>query len=426
KFVCDGPAPFPCGPTFATEVIAAEPGTNQGSSQDPTDALGDTDSDYYSLGDGGCLTLGFGAPFSTTGDAAPDLQIDEWNLVDCYTVLVEPLDAATVFALEDAGFTEDAPGSGLYAIFSGCSDQQIDIDSLVPGHGPAELAFGSVRICDDNDGSNGAEVVRVFAEEVCPGLIAKLGDRVWVDIDRDGLQDDGEAGLPNVPVTLRDAATDAIVDETTTDADGLYLFCAKPGSYVVEFTIDDEDFSFTTREAGGDPEVDSDPDESTGRTDPVTLDPGQVRLDIDAGVVIDDCVGTSLVDTDFPACVNFDDPVLTATVPNLGSDWTLTMTSNHPNSLYFVWGSIGPPVEVVIPGSLCSIWVDPFKVQTLMTGTTDANGGFEITESIPVITDWIGAELTFVARVCDPTTQGPILGFPDFFSNSLHIKLGCP
>src|SRR5690606_1353814 len=177
---------------------------------------------------------------------------------------------------------------------------------------------------------------------------------------------------------------------------------------------------------GGDTEVDSNPDEVTGRTDTIVLGPGQVRLDIDAGVVIDECVGTTLIDTNLPACNLPIDPVFTATAPNLGSVWTLTITSELENSLYFVWGSIGPPVQTVIPGSDCSIWINPFKLQVLMTGYTDANGSAEIVVPIPAVADWIGAEMTFVARICDPTTPGPILGFPDFFSNSMHVKLGCP
>lgn len=426
KYLCDGPVPFPCGPTYATEVISAEPGMNQGSSQDPTDALGDTDATYFSLGNGGCLQLGFGAPFSTTGDSTPDIRIDEWNVSDCYSVLVEPLDAVTKFALQNAGFSEDAPGSGLYSIFDGCSDTQIDIDGLVPGFAQAELAFGSIKICDDNDGSDGGEVVRVFAEVVCPGLIAKLGDRVWVDVDRDGLQENDEIGLPDVAVTLFVDGSNTPIDQTTTDELGNYLFCVKPGTYVVEFTIDDSDYSFTTREVGGDPEIDSDPDTVTGRTDPIAIDAGDVRLDIDAGVVIDNCIGTALIDTNFPACNNVIDPVFTATTPALGSVWTLNITSQLPNSAYFVWGSIGPPVETVIPGSPCSIWINPFKLQTLMAGFTDSNGSAEIVVPIPAFTDWIGAEMTFLARVCDPNTPGPIPGFPDFFSNSMHIKLGCP
>ena len=34
--------------------------------------------------------------------------------------------------------------------------------------------------------------------------IAAIGDRLWLDEDGDGVQDAGEAGIPNVTVELRD------------------------------------------------------------------------------------------------------------------------------------------------------------------------------------------------------------------------------
>ncbi len=63
----------------------------------------------------------------------------------------------------------------------------------------------------------------------CTGAI---GDYVWSDLDRDGLQDAVEAGLPGVTVTLTDSL--GAVRVTTTDAVGHYRFaglCA--GAYVV-------------------------------------------------------------------------------------------------------------------------------------------------------------------------------------------------
>ncbi|MEZ4581015.1 MAG: SdrD B-like domain-containing protein [Caldilineaceae bacterium] len=52
---------------------------------------------------------------------------------------------------------------------------------------------------------------------------AAIGDRVWLDMDRNGIQDMGEPGMADVPVTLRDGAGN-MVAATTTGADGLYGF----------------------------------------------------------------------------------------------------------------------------------------------------------------------------------------------------------
>ena len=107
------------------------------------------------------------------------------------------------------------------------------------------------------------------SEPVDPGTAA-LGDRVFHDTNRNGVQDAGEAGVAGVAVTLYDAAGQAI-GSTVTDANGNYLFDdLKAGTYSVGFQEADG-FDFTTRDAGGNDARDSDANQTTGRTGPVTL-----------------------------------------------------------------------------------------------------------------------------------------------------------
>ncbi|MGD9613579.1 MAG: SdrD B-like domain-containing protein, partial [Kiritimatiellia bacterium] len=72
-----------------------------------------------------------------------------------------------------------------------------------------------------------------------------IGDRIWFDEDRDGIQDAGETnGIPNIPVALLDT-NGTIVAETAADLDGNYLFANMPtGTYVVRFDLT----SLTTNE----------------------------------------------------------------------------------------------------------------------------------------------------------------------------------
>ena len=72
---------------------------------------------------------------------------------------------------------------------------------------------------------------------------ALIGDKVWTDVDADGLQDPGEIGLAGVTVNLVDPGPDTVlgggddtlVATTTTAADGRYLFVTvAPDDYVVE------------------------------------------------------------------------------------------------------------------------------------------------------------------------------------------------
>ena len=66
---------------------------------------------------------------------------------------------------------------------------------------------------------------------------ASVGDRVWIDSDGDGLLDVGEAGIPNVQVTLKDQFGTPL-QMTTTDSQGRYQFTGvTPGTgYYVEVT----------------------------------------------------------------------------------------------------------------------------------------------------------------------------------------------
>jgi len=144
---------------------------------------------------------------------------------------------------------------------------------------------------------------------------AALGDRVWEDLDVNGIQDCEDtnqnsiigdagdtgpecgAGIPDVPVNLLsgDCAT-PLGQMVMTDLDGFYLFQdLDPGAYCVEFGKPPADFcdtdgfdlgepQFTMQNVDNDDAVDSDADTVTGVTDPVSLAAGQTDLTVDAGI----------------------------------------------------------------------------------------------------------------------------------------------
>jgi hypothetical protein len=90
--------------------------------------------------------------------------------------------------------------------------------------------------------------------------VGTIGDLVWFDEDRDGLQGAGEPGIEDVGVVLRDDATGEVVQTTTTTEAGAYTFQGlAPGLYLVE--IDAESvppgFFVTDCEIGGDETQDS-------------------------------------------------------------------------------------------------------------------------------------------------------------------------
>ena len=117
---------------------------------------------------------------------------------------------------------------------------------------------------------------------IVPDVPATIGDRVWADLDGNGVQDAGEPGLSGVTVTLKDGDGN-VVASTTTDASGNYLFEDVPaGSYTVVFTSPDNVYEFTTKDAGSDDAADSDASASGAAA--VTVGEGEVNLTIDAGL----------------------------------------------------------------------------------------------------------------------------------------------
>lgn len=113
-----------------------------------------------------------------------------------------------------------------------------------------------------------------------------IGDRVWNDLDRDGVQDNGEPGVPGILVTLYNSAGTAIAS-TVTDGTGYYIFKnVIAGSYSVGFTTLPGKSGFTTKSsASGTAATDSDADQTTGKTSVFVLAGGQNKTDIDAGLI---------------------------------------------------------------------------------------------------------------------------------------------
>ncbi|MFN8492179.1 MAG: SdrD B-like domain-containing protein [Caldilineaceae bacterium] len=115
-----------------------------------------------------------------------------------------------------------------------------------------------------------------------PGL-ASLGDFVWQDTNKNGVQDTGEAPVAGVTVTLF-SGTGTQLAVTTTDASGLYHFTnLQPGDYSVCFTLPTGQ-QFTQANQGSNDALDSDADPTTGCTPKITLTAGQNDLTWDAGI----------------------------------------------------------------------------------------------------------------------------------------------
>ncbi len=102
-----------------------------------------------------------------------------------------------------------------------------------------------------------------------------VGDKVWEDLNKDGIQDDNEPGISNVKVTLKDADGN-VVDTRTTDANGNYLFeNVKEGDYTIEFETPEGYTPTVTGQGTAD-------NDSNGTSTKVTVKDGD-DLTIDSG-----------------------------------------------------------------------------------------------------------------------------------------------
>ena len=116
---------------------------------------------------------------------------------------------------------------------------------------------------------DGTTITNTFTEKTYA-----IGDYVWVDSNKDGLQDADETALADVKVELFDKEGNKVA-ETKTDEKGLYIFDElESGDYKVKFTLTKEQaekYEFTKQNSGDDTTVDSDADKD-GWTQVFTLD----------------------------------------------------------------------------------------------------------------------------------------------------------
>lgn len=116
-------------------------------------------------------------------------------------------------------------------------------------------------------------------------LLSGLGDRVWYDMNQNGLQDAGETGVSGVTATLYQADGITAISSVVTDGFGNYVFNALPsGQYVVGFSNLPASYAITTQNAGSDSTVNSDIDAGTGKTAVINLGEGQYNMTYDAGI----------------------------------------------------------------------------------------------------------------------------------------------
>ncbi len=147
---------------------------------------------------------------------------------------------------------------------------------------------GSNNAVDSNiDSSGKTQVINLATGEqnltIDAGLYvqkAHIGDKVWEDMNCNGIQDAGEAGIANVQVKLL-SSTGTVLQTTYTDANGNYGFDVAAGSYKVQ-VVTPSGYYETKANQGSNDSIDS--DISSGVTGLYTVTTGQSNLTVDAGL----------------------------------------------------------------------------------------------------------------------------------------------
>lgn len=112
--------------------------------------------------------------------------------------------------------------------------------------------------------------------------LGSIGDKVWNDSNRNGIQDNNESGIPNVTVKLLDNNENQI-RTTTTNNSGDYLFDnLQPGTYKVE-VVKPSGYEYSPNNQGTDDSLDSDVNPNTNKTDSIYLSQGEDDRTWDAG-----------------------------------------------------------------------------------------------------------------------------------------------
>ncbi len=201
------------------------------------------------------------------------------------------------------GGTDDTLIETTYTDADGAYGFSVEPGTYYVRFNPA-LSFTTAGAGDDDEDSDAnkgsatgrSQDVTLAAGEDNPDIdaglvqVAVIGDKVFSDLDADGVQDVGELGVDGVTVNLYKPGPDGVpgggddipAGTTTTAGGGLYSFTVAPGDYFIEFVAPAGNSFSPTNQTTDD--LDSDADVSTGRTPVTTLDPGETDNTWDAGI----------------------------------------------------------------------------------------------------------------------------------------------
>jgi large repetitive protein len=283
---------------------------------------------------------------------------------------------------DDLVFTDTTDAGGLYLV-DGLPDGRyrvvVDATDLPAGSTPTFDLDGTTTAHDSGIVSLGLGGVapedRRDVDFAVTGT-GSLGDRVWLDIDRDGVLDANEVGLGGVRVVATyTLPTGSVTLETTTAPDGTYLFENLPLDLAIEVTVDD-----TTLPAGVAQTFDLDGTGTAHVATATLTSSAPDRRDVDFGYAGDGRIGDTVwfdVDGSGTSTPDAGEPglrgvtvTLTWTNPTGGADMVLITTTDADGGYLFEHLPAGD-YTVSLAG-----------VPAGMVPTYDVDGGADLTSAL--------------------------------------------
>ncbi len=304
-------------------------------------------------GKDGSITLsisGGTAPYTYDWDNAPDVQNPSGLMAGSFTVIVTDKNGCfTKFTFnisEPSQITisstsikpvciNSKTGKIFTTVSGGTSPYTFDWDNAPDVQNPEGLSNGTYKLTvTDAKGCTATHSVVINGTQ---NNCVNIGDYIWIDSDKDGIQDSYEKGVNGIKVSLVDVGPDMLsgtgddkmVDMQFTNTKGLdhgyYLFeNVPPGKYTVMFMPDLAVYKFTIANSGSNDLIDSDANLTTGKTEIFTVNDGDPdNLSFDAGLclVCDNLTNGGTIGYDEILCGpgSVSSPIVNITLPSGGS-----------------------------------------------------------------------------------------------------------
>lgn len=184
--------------------------------------------------------------------------VELWNQTRTLTLRTTTTDAAGNYELL-------APGAGSYRVrvLKGSADAYSPKDA-----GTSDLLDSDINPVGAEASYTDVLAVTTATTSVDAGIVRapiNIGNFIWNDVDRDGVQDASEPGMAAVTVQLWNAARTQLLDSTTSSATGIYVLQAPgAGDYRVRVVLPSVADTFSPLDAPPSDLTDSDINPSGG------------------------------------------------------------------------------------------------------------------------------------------------------------------